>query len=78
MTIRLNGDPYELDDSISIATLLERLGINPQLVAVEYNQSVVKRARYGDTIIEEGSEVEIVNFVGGGGPGRGVRHIVQS
>jgi sulfur carrier protein len=77
MTIRLNGEPYELDETISIAALLERLEINPQLVAVEYNQSVIKRARYGETIIEEGSEVEIVNFVGGGA-GRRQPRVVQS
>jgi sulfur carrier protein len=76
MTIRLNGEPFELDETISIAALLERLGINPQLVAVEYNQSVIKRARYGETIIEEGSEVEIVNFVGGGA-GRRQPRVVQ-
>jgi sulfur carrier protein len=66
MNIRLNGDPYELDAPISIAALLERLNINPQLVAIEYNQAVIKRAKYAETTIEEGSEVEIVNFVGGG------------
>jgi sulfur carrier protein len=66
MKIQLNGDPYELDASISIAALLERLHVNPLLVAVEYNQLVVKRARYADTMIEEGGEVEIVAFVGGG------------
>lgn len=66
MRIQLNGDPYELDHSISIAALLDRLEINPLLVAVEFNQVIVKRARYADTMIEEGAEVEIVAFVGGG------------
>jgi sulfur carrier protein len=66
MKIQLNGEPYELERPMSIAALLERLEINPMLVAVEYNETVVKRARYADTLIEEGSEVEIVNFVGGG------------
>jgi thiamine biosynthesis protein ThiS len=67
MRILLNGEPYELDASISITALLERLDINPLLVAVEYNRLVVKRAKYPETVIEEGSEVEIVAFVGGGG-----------
>ena len=66
MRIQLNGEPYELERPLSIAALLERLQINPLLVAVEHNQTVVKRARYAETIVEEGSEVEIVNFVGGG------------
>jgi thiamine biosynthesis protein ThiS len=66
MRIQLNGEPYELDRPLSIAALLERLDINPMTVAVEYNQIVVRRARYADTMVEEGSEVEIVAFVGGG------------
>ena len=66
MNIRLNGEPYELDAPISIAALLERLDINPLLVAVEYNQLVIKRGKYAETTVEEGSEVEIVAFVGGG------------
>ena len=66
MVIHLNGDPYELERPISIAALLERLEINPLLVAVEYNEVVIKRGQYADTIVQEGSAVEIVNFVGGG------------
>jgi thiamine biosynthesis protein ThiS len=66
LTIRLNGDPHELAGPITISTLLEGLGIDPRRVAVEHNLHIVKRARYGDTMIGEGDEVEIVNFVGGG------------
>ena len=29
-------------------------------------KTVVKRARYGETVVEEDGEVEIVAFVGGG------------
>lgn len=66
MTIRLNGDPYEIDGPLTIAALLAHLNIDPRLVAVEHNVEVVKRARYGETMVREGDEVEIVNFVGGG------------
>ena len=66
MTIRLNGDPFEVAGPLTIAALLAQLNIDPRLVAVEHNVEVVKRARYGTTIVNEGDEVEIVNFVGGG------------
>jgi thiamine biosynthesis protein ThiS len=68
MTIMLNGEPYELPAPTTVGALLERLGIDPRLVAVEHNRVVVKRSRYGDTMIEAGGEVEIVAFIGGGGP----------
>jgi len=66
MTITLNGDPYELDGTPTIAGLLARLDIDPRRVAVERNFVVIKRDRYDSTAIEPGDQIEIVNFVGGG------------
>ena len=66
MHIRVNGDPYELDEPITINRLLARLDVDPRRVAVEHNLVVVKRATCGSTTVQSGDEVEIVNFVGGG------------
>ena len=66
MRITVNGDPYELDQPITISRLLTRLEIDPRRVAVERNLVVVKRAIYGSVTLQSGDEVEIVNFVGGG------------
>ena len=51
---------------MTIAVLLETLGIDGRRVAVEHNLTVVKRREYDNTMVQEGDEVEIVNFVGGG------------
>ena len=66
MIISLNGDPYELAAPLTVTALLERLTIDPRRVAVEHNLTVLKRATFDTTIINEGDQVEIVNFVGGG------------
>ncbi len=66
MTIRLNGDPYELDRPLTVTALLAKLAIDPRRVAVEHNLAVVRRQAYDTTVVREGDEVEIVNFVGGG------------
>jgi thiamine biosynthesis protein ThiS len=66
LKIRLNGEPHELAAPLSISALLADLDIDSRRVAVEHNQVVVRRASYGDTVVNEGDEVEIVNFVGGG------------
>lgn len=68
MTIRLNGDPYELAAPLTVAALLAVLGIDARRVAVELNLVVVKRAAYDTTLIQAGDTMEIVNFVGGGAP----------
>ena len=66
MQITLNGDPYELDEPMTVSRLLERLGIDPRRVAVEHNLVVVKRTAYASTAVRAEDTVEIVNFVGGG------------
>ena len=66
MTIKLNGDPHELRGPLSVSALLEQLEIDARRVAVELNLAVVKKAAYDSSVIKDGDEVEIVNFVGGG------------
>jgi sulfur carrier protein len=66
MQIILNGDSHELPAALTVTQLLDRLQIDPRIVAVEVNRVVVKRDRYSGTVIPDGAEVEIVTFVGGG------------
>jgi len=62
----LNGDAHELAGPLTVTALLEGLAIDPRRVAVEHNLVVLKRDAFATTMVGEGDEVEIVNFVGGG------------
>jgi thiamine biosynthesis protein ThiS len=66
MQIILNGDPHEVAGPLTLTALLAQLNIDPRRVAVEHNLTVVKRANYDSTQIQDGDQIEIVNFVGGG------------
>jgi thiamine biosynthesis protein ThiS len=66
VNITLNGDPLDVPGPVSVAALLERLAIDARRVAVEHNLVILKRAAFDQTIVREGDNVEIVNFVGGG------------
>ena len=66
MTITLNGDRIELSGPLTITELLSRLEIDARRVAVEHNVTVLKRTAFDETVVREGDQVEIVNFVGGG------------
>jgi thiazole synthase len=66
MTIILNGDPVEVGGPLTLSALLLQLGVDARRVAVEHNLNVIKRPSYDTTQIQEGDQVEIVNFVGGG------------
>lgn len=66
MTIRLNGEPFEIAGPVTIGALLAELQIDSRIVAVEHNVVVVKRQQYDSTMVRDGDEIEIVRFVGGG------------
>jgi sulfur carrier protein len=66
MTIRVNGDAFDLAEPVSVSALLAQLEVDARRVAVERNTVVVKRAAYDSTVVTDGDEIEIVNFVGGG------------
>jgi thiamine biosynthesis protein ThiS len=66
LQITLNGDAHEIAGPLTVTELLAQLQIDARRVAVEHNLVVLKRERFEETMIHEGDEVEIVNFVGGG------------
>jgi len=66
MHILLNGERRELAGPRTVRALLEELAIDPRLVAVEVNRTVIRRDRHHETLVADGAEVEIVSFVGGG------------
>jgi len=66
LTITLNGDRFELGGPLTVKELLAHLDIDARKVAVEHNLIVLKRAAFDETVVGEGDQVEIVNFVGGG------------
>jgi sulfur carrier protein len=66
VTITLNGEPFELDQPLSVTDLLARLEIDPRRVAVEHNLTIIKRHTYTTVVVGEGDRLEIVNAVGGG------------
>lgn len=50
----------------TIKNLLLEKGLNPSVVVVELNGSIVKRADWDTTLLQETDKLEIVSFVGGG------------
>ncbi len=66
LSIILNGEPHRVTAGMRIADLVRELGLNPKKVAVERNLEIVPRSTLGDVVLEEGDQLEIVHFVGGG------------
>ncbi len=66
MHLTVNGKPREIDGATTLLGYLEQIGIDPRIVAVEYNGDIVKRDRYGEIELSDGDTLEIVRMVGGG------------
>ena len=66
MELLINGEPRTEADAITVAHLIGSRSLDPTRVAVELNRKIVPRAKYADTPLREGDELEIVTLVGGG------------
>lgn len=66
MTVTVNGERREVPAGATVDQLLRTLGVNPLLVAVEVNVTVLRREQYAATPLNDGDTVEIVQMVGGG------------
>jgi sulfur carrier protein len=64
--IRVNGEERRFPAGTRILELLSQLGVSTPRVAVERNREILPKAKYESTTLEEGDELEVVEFVGGG------------
>lgn len=68
ITIQLNGEKRSVPEGLNLTTLLERLELPADRVAVELNLEIVSRSKWEETPIRNGDCLEVVHFVGGGLP----------
>ncbi len=66
MRLTINGEIREIPAGLTLAGVVEHLGLNDGPVAIERNREVVPRAQHGSVQAEDGDVLEIVHFVGGG------------
>jgi sulfur carrier protein len=66
ITIVLNGNDRQLDDSSNIAQLLDKLDLGGKRLAVEVNQQIIPRSDFSSFTLKEQDNVEIVQAIGGG------------
>jgi thiamine biosynthesis protein ThiS len=64
--IMVNGEPQSTPQGQTILGLLRQLDLDPARVAVELDRRIVKQPQWPSTVLESGSQIEIVQFVGGG------------
>lgn len=66
ITLQVNGETHDCPSPINLPELLTRLGLNPRLVAVEYNGEILHRQYWANTRLQDSDRLEVVTIVGGG------------
>lgn len=64
--VLINGERRELPPNQSIANVLHSLNVPFDRVAIELNKAIVRKRDWENTTVAAGSQIEIVEFVGGG------------
>ena len=64
--IQVNGETQATAEGQTVLGLLQELQLDPARVAVELDRRIVKQPLWSDTLLRDGAQVEIVQFVGGG------------
>ncbi|MDX2239492.1 MAG: sulfur carrier protein ThiS [Leptolyngbyaceae cyanobacterium bins.302] len=64
--LQVNGELRTCSTHTMLPSFLEQLGLNPRLVAVEYNGEILHRQFWQTTELQAGDRLEIVTIVGGG------------
>ena len=63
--VKINGEELNMAGK-TIAEYLATTNFDPKRIAVERNGDIVPKAKYGETILQDGDSLEIVSSVGGG------------
>ena len=64
--IKLNGEDRSLAPDTTVSSLLEFLNLPATNVVVERNRQIVDRETFDREVLDDGDEVELIRFVGGG------------
>ena len=66
ITVSINGESRQFPQAISVAALIEEMGLTGKRIALERNGEIVPRSRFAKQQLADGDKLEIVVAVGGG------------
>ncbi|MGC1309504.1 MAG: sulfur carrier protein ThiS [Phormidesmis sp.] len=64
--LQVNGESKTCPIGTKLPDFLAHAGLNPQLIALEYNGEILTRSLWDSTYLQSGDRLEIVTIVGGG------------
>ena len=66
MTLIINGETKEFEDSLTLQDIITNLQIENKVMAAAVNMNIVKKDDWKNFIPKENDKIELLQFVGGG------------
>ena len=66
IAVTLNGAPHTVPAGLSVAALIEELGLTGRRLAVELNREILPRSTHRARTLKAGDRLEIIHAIGGG------------
>jgi len=67
MNLAVNGEQANVTEGMTVSQLLIEENVKmPEMVSVELNGRILKRAEFEETILKENDNIEFLYFMGGG------------
>ena len=66
ITVSINGAIRQFPEPISVATLIDEMGMTGKRIALERNGDIVSRSAFATQQLADGDRLEVVVAVGGG------------
>ena len=66
MKVFVNGEEKIFDENSSLEYIIINLGIKDKVMAATVNMNIVKKDDWGNFILKDNDNIELLNFVSGG------------
>ena len=66
MTLIINGETKEFDETFSLQDIITNLQIENKVMAAAVNMNIVKKDEWSSFIPKNEDKIELLQFVGGG------------
>ncbi len=66
MEIIVNGEKKEISSEMSVAQYIKSLGLDLELIVVEYNDQILAKEEFDSRMLEQDCVLELIRFIGGG------------
>ena len=66
ISVSINGAARDFPQAVSVAELIQDMGLGGKRIALERNGEIVPRSRFEQQMLADGDKLEIVVAVGGG------------